>query len=84
MGVLTATGGGVIREIIRNELPLVLQRDIYMSAALAGAVTVVALNALGAPAAVSIAAGAIIAFGLRAAGIVFDLHLPIYRGPSVK
>ncbi len=80
MGALTATGGGVLREIIRNELPLVLRRDVYISAALAGAGALVGLHELGAPAEVSVVAGVVVAFALRAAGITWDLHLPVYRG----
>jgi len=78
MGVLTATGGGLLRDIIRNEIPLILHKEIYVSAAVAGGAALVGLHALGAPATVAIGAGAVIAFALRAAGIAFDLHLPAY------
>jgi uncharacterized membrane protein YeiH len=36
MGVLTATAGGMIRDILSNRMPLVLQREVYASACLAG------------------------------------------------
>lgn len=78
MGALTATGGGVIRDIIRNELPIILHREIYISAAFAGAAGVVGLHMLGAPAPLAIGVGAALAFALRAVGILFDLHLPVY------
>jgi uncharacterized membrane protein YeiH len=78
MGALTATGGGIIRDVIRNELPLVLHREVYVSAAVAGAIVLVTLHGLGAPAPLALGAGAAIAFGLRAVGIVLDLHLPVY------
>lgn len=78
MGALTATGGGVIRDIIRNELPIVLHREVYVTAALAGAAAMVGLNSWGAAPPVSIGVGATVAFALRAAGITFDLHLPAY------
>lgn len=84
MGALTATGGGIIRDVIRNELPLVLRREIYVSAAVAGAVVLVVLHELGAPAPLALAAGAAIAFGLRAVGIAFDLHLPVYGAHADK
>lgn len=79
MGALTASGGGIIRDIIRNELPIILHREIYVTAALAGAAAAIGLESLGAAASVSIAGGILIAFALRAAGIVFDLHLPAYK-----
>ena len=40
MGVLTAVGGGVLRDVLAGEVPLVLRREIYAVAALAGAVVV--------------------------------------------
>lgn len=36
MGVLTATAGGMIRDVLSTEIPLVLQREVYASACLAG------------------------------------------------
>lgn len=78
MGALTATGGGILREIIRNELPIVLHREIYLTAALAGSAIHVGIDALHAPAWVSMGAGVAVAFTLRAMGIAGDLHLPVY------
>jgi uncharacterized membrane protein YeiH len=37
MGVITATFGGIIRDVLGNESPVVLSREIYVTAALAGA-----------------------------------------------
>ena len=82
MGACSATGGGILREVVRNEIPIVLQRDIYITAALAGATTLVLLDNAGVDVRVASAAGAVIAFALRAAGIVFDLSLPVARGPE--
>ena len=84
MGALTASGGGVIRDIIRNELPIVLHREIYVTAALAGAGALVGLNALHAPPALSVAVGIAVGFALRAIGITFDLHLPAYQRPPLS
>lgn len=36
MGVLTATAGGMIRDVLSNQIPLVLQREVYASACIAG------------------------------------------------
>lgn len=54
MGVVTAVGGGAIRDLLAGEVPLVLRREIYAVAALTGAVVVVGaaeLDRYGAPAA---------------------------------
>ena len=47
LGVITIIVGGIIRDMICNEIPLVLQQEIYMSAALAGGILYFALYNLG-------------------------------------
>src|SRR4051794_38813265 len=42
LGMLTGIGGGIVRDVLRAEVPTVLRSDIYAVAALAGAVVVVA------------------------------------------
>lgn len=36
MGVMTATAGGIMRDLLSNEVPLVLRREVYASACVAG------------------------------------------------
>lgn len=47
LGVITAVGGGVMRDVLLNRIPLILQKEIYASAALLGAATEVAGERLG-------------------------------------
>ena len=47
MGVMTATFGGILRDILGGETPVILSREIYVSAALLGALVFVACLALG-------------------------------------
>lgn len=79
MGVTTAVVGGMIRDILCNQVPLVLQKEIYALAALLGSALYVGLDALGAAAwlAAGIAFGA--STGLRLAAIRWNLSLPTYR-----
>jgi uncharacterized membrane protein YeiH len=79
MGVMTATFGGVIRDIICAEIPLVLRREIYVSAAFAGAALHTGLSLLGAGQGTALLAGAVLAFAVRAVGLWFGLSLPTYR-----
>ena len=44
MGIMTATAGGVIRDVLSSRVPLILQREIYASACLAGAGLMVILS----------------------------------------
>src|SRR6476620_11238983 len=46
LGTITAVGGGVLRDVLLNRVPVILEREIYASAALIGAVTVVCGNYL--------------------------------------
>jgi len=47
MGVVTATFGGVIRDVFRNEVPLVFRKEIYATAALGGSVLFMLLLQVG-------------------------------------
>lgn len=47
MGIITATFGGVIRDVLRNEVPLVFRKEIYATAALAGALILLGSDYLG-------------------------------------
>lgn len=79
MGVMTATFGGLIRDVLCNELPLLLRKEIYATAAVAGAAVDIALRAAGAAGDVAIGLGFATAFLARGAGILFGLSLPVYR-----
>ncbi|MFN6954762.1 MAG: trimeric intracellular cation channel family protein [Acetobacteraceae bacterium] len=79
MGVVTATMGGVIRDIVCAELPLILRKEIYATAAALGAVGFVAADAAGFPREVSLSLCAVLCFGLRAAAILRGWSLPAYR-----
>ncbi|OLF39256.1 MULTISPECIES: trimeric intracellular cation channel family protein [unclassified Psychrobacter] len=79
MGVWTAIIGGMLRDIICNEIPLVLQREIYISASIAGSVTYLLLERLGVDAGLNefIMLGVI--FAVRMLALRFDWHLPSIR-----
>ena len=66
MGVVSATFGGVVRDILGGESPLILRKEIYVTAALAGAAAFVVLKALTAPDAVAATAGFAACFLIRA------------------
>lgn len=46
LGITTAVGGGVVRDIMLNRVPVILEKEIYASAALIGALVVVVGNYL--------------------------------------
>jgi uncharacterized membrane protein YeiH len=79
MGVMTATVGGVARDILGGESPLILRREIYVTAALAGAVVFVGLKAMAVPDAVAATAGFAAYFVIRALALSYGWSLPVYR-----
>jgi uncharacterized membrane protein YeiH len=79
LGVVTATFGGILRDVLCDETLLFLRREIYASAAAAGAATYVGLSALGVATLYAAPCAFVIAFAIRAAGITWRLSLPPYR-----
>jgi hypothetical protein len=75
MGVITATFGGIVRDLLGGESPVILSREIYASAALAGAVAFVVLMAAGAPRELAVAAGFAIGLLVRAAALRYGWSL---------
>lgn len=80
MGAITATVGGIIRDVLAGEPSILLSREIYITAALLGAGLFVGLDSLGMATAWASVIGFIAGFGLRAAALVFSLSMPRYGG----
>lgn len=76
LGVMTAVTGGMIRDIICNEIPLILARGIYATAAFVAGLTYVIADMLSLPSQMSLAIAVLAGFGTRALGIVYNLSLP--------
>jgi uncharacterized membrane protein YeiH len=79
MGVATATFGGIIRDILGGESPIILKQEIYITAALLGATVFVVLGWLGVPVDPSAGLAFLAAFALRSAALYWNLSLPRYR-----
>jgi len=79
MGVMTATFGGVIRDILGGESPLVLRKEIYVTAALAGAIVYVGLATFGVSEAAATGCGFALCFVIRALALHYGWSLPVYR-----
>lgn len=83
LGMLTGVGGGIMRDILVAEIPVVLRADIYAVAALAGAAVVVVGHLLQIPPTASTIVGALLCFWLRIIAIRQGWHLPIAERPKV-
>lgn len=82
MGVMTGVAGGIIRDMLSGEVPLVLKAEIYATASLCGAITFVVLAGqfpsvpLPTPAAIAVT------LVLRMAAIHWKLSLPVFPSDS--
>ncbi len=79
MGVATATFGGIIRDVLGGEEPIILRPEIYITAALLGASVFVALRGAGFPDEAALVAGFAAALALRAAALLRGWVLPRYK-----
>lgn len=79
-GVLTGCFGGLMRDVVGNEVPLVLkQGELYLTAAFGGALAAVALNAAALPRPAALIACGAVTFLLRAGSMRWGWALPVYR-----
>ncbi|MDQ1080492.1 trimeric intracellular cation channel family protein [Pseudoroseomonas cervicalis] len=78
-GMMTATFGGALRDVICGELPLILRKEIYATAAAAGAALFVALTLLGMERGPAVLAGMALGFAIRAAALQRGWSLPAYK-----
>jgi uncharacterized membrane protein YeiH len=79
MGVLSATAGGMVRDVLAARPSILLSREIYVTAALITATVYVAATSLGAPPALAIMLAFVIGFAVRAGAIALGWALPSYR-----
>ena len=81
MGVVTAVFGGVLRDVLINEVPLIFRKEIYATACFAGAVLyMVLLTLFGAPPMVCGIVCMTVIFVLRALAIRYSWSVPVLRG----
>ena len=79
MGTMTGVMGGIIRDVITARVPLILQREIYATAAIAGVSVYLLLQAIDVPRVVSFGGGMVTVVVLRLIAIRWNLHLPVFR-----
>jgi uncharacterized membrane protein YeiH len=78
MGMITGTAGGVVRDVLCAEIPLILRRgQLYASAAIAGAALYLALERGGIPRDIAAPVGMAAIAAVRFAAILWRLELPV-------
>ncbi|QFT98493.1 hypothetical protein FIU85_14355 [Roseovarius sp. THAF8] len=80
MGMVTGCLGGLMRDVVCNELPLVLkQGELYVTAAFAGSLAAVAVSLVTRQELFILIACAGVTWALRAGSLAFGWRLPVYR-----
>ncbi len=79
MGVITASFGGIIRDVLSHQRSIIFAREIYVTAAMAAAVVYTILHAWGAPREVAVISGILTGFALRAGALRWGWTMPRYQ-----
>lgn len=78
-GMMTATFGGILRDLLAGEPSVLLRPEVYVTAAMAGAAVFTAATLGGVPLAGASAAGALTAFAVRGGALRFGWTFPTYK-----
>ena len=78
LGVTTAVTGGMIRDVICNEIPLILSREIYATAAFAASLAYVLADKLAFGDNLALTIGVVTGFAVRGLAIVYNWSLPSF------
>jgi uncharacterized membrane protein YeiH len=79
MGMTTAVVGGMIRDLLSGETPLILRREIYATASLCGAGLLAVLSSLRLSSQGSLSAALLVTLVIRLAALHWNLSLPLLR-----
>ena len=79
MGVITASFGGILRDQLAGEPNILLQREIYITAALVGSSVYTGLAMAGLPVMAAALPAALVAFAIRGGALKFGWSFPPYK-----
>ena len=80
LGMLTGVGGGVLRDVLAGEIPLVLRSEVYAVASLLGASLIILANQAQLPTVIAQILAAVATFLLRMVSVSRGWKIPIARG----
>jgi uncharacterized membrane protein YeiH len=84
MGVITASFGGIIRDVLAHEPSILLRRELYISAAIVSAAVFVVLEALDVASILASGIAIALGFAVRAGAILWGWRLPAFPPPERK
>lgn len=79
MGTITGSLGGVLRDVLLNEVPLLFRKDIYALACITGGVIYFACKYVGIQTGVTEIIAALSVIILRLVAVIFHIHLPVLK-----
>ncbi len=82
MGMFSAIMGGVLRDVLTNETPIIFRKEIYATACLAGSATYIILVSLNCERTTCLLIAAFVIVVIRVLAVKYQLSLPKFR--SVK
>lgn len=82
MGAVTGAGGGIIRDVLMNDVPLIFRSEIYALACVAGGVAYVICLQLGLSVEISALLSAFFVILIRILAVKFHWQLPVLKGES--
>lgn len=80
MGTLTGAGGGVMRDVLLREVPLIFRKEIYALACVIGGLGYWIGSAIGLNAHANAIVCAALVIGIRLLAVKYQLHLPVLKG----
>lgn len=83
MGTITGSAGGVLRDILSGEVPILLRHtELYATAAIAGVTVYLLAKTAGLGLTPSALLGMAVVAAIRFAAILWRLRLPVFRVPE--
>lgn len=80
MGCVTGAAGGVIRDVLLGETPLIFRKEIYAVACACGGVVYIAMRHFGVPGSLNAAVAIVTVIATRLLAVRFHWHLPTLKG----
>ena len=79
MGILTAVFGGIVRDMMCVDIPLIFRKEIYATACLIGGCVYLLLNWLACPDFISIVVASLVIFVVRTVSVIKNWSLPKFK-----
>lgn len=86
-GIMTGVAGGIIRDVLVGEVPLVFRKEIYATASFVGASLLLLLTGFGWSIDIAVIVAILVTLGLRVSAILFNIELPVfisYKPPETE